>query len=386
MKKQTRSVDAAAKFDPRKVAVAVTAISLSAIPFAYVQAEVLGQLSQTWVLVFSLAVLLSVGVAGYLLVFRHLSMSARRDPYLFFFVIFAFAAILDFLIALTLLGYSDLMRSYTQDSEPYLQSSHGAAILLWDGIVHFALYVWLCFCIASSTKHFKSGLFWAGSMIGSSFVYLMANLIGEYAEHIEPAYLLNVPFMLVPAFYAWRLSKDNRFTQGVDSPPASLQVYLLVFALLAAGIISAYRMLVVLAPEISATVFWGDQVEPYLLSHSRYPQIQMIAYGMYLAPFAIIAIISLWRPASEGIACWSWIMAGMVAQGQFAHIFATGMSESALTSQHPFFWIANLIVLAVPLWFAHHYSGRLSSGGAGAEHDRDGLQHSSKNQLLVPRT
>lgn len=360
MEKQTESVDAAANFDPRKVAVAVAALALTGIPFAYFQAEVLDQLSQLWVFLFSLASLLSVGVAGYLLVFRHLSASARRDPYLFFFVIFAFAAILDLLIALTLLGYSDVMQSYTQNSEPYLQSSHGAAILFWDGTAHFALYVWLCFCIASSTKHFKSGLFWAGSMIGSSFVYLMANLIGEYAEHIEPAYLLNVPFMLVPAFYAWRISKDSGFSEGIERPPASFQVYLLAFALLVMGLISAYRMLVVLSPELSATVFWGDQVEPYLLSPSRYPQIQMIAYGMYLAPFAIIAIIALWRPPSAGIACWSWIMAGLVAQGQFAHILATGITESALTSQHAFFWIANIIVLVVPLWYAHHYSSRLS--------------------------
>ena len=183
----------------------------------------------------------------------------------------------------------------------------------------------------------------------------------------------------MPAYYAWRISKDSGFTQGVERPPAGLRVYLLAFALMTAGLISAYRMLVVLAPQISATVFWGDQVEPYLLSPSRYPQLQMIAYGMYLAPFAIIAIISLWRPPTAGIACWAWIMAGLVAQGQFAHIFATGISESALTSQHPFFWIANLTVLVAPLWFAHHYSGRMSSGGAGAEHGRDGLQHSLKN-------
>lgn len=352
---------ATANFDPRTVALAVTAISLLAIPFAYVQEELMGQLNQTWILVFSAALLLSVGIAGYFLVFRHLSTSARRDPYLFFFLIFAFAAVIDLLISLTLLGYSDLMRSYTQESEPYLQSSHGAAILLWDGIVHFGLYVWLCFCIASSTRHFKSGLFWAGSMIGSSFVYLMANLIGEYAEHIEPAYLLNVPFMLVPVFYAWRISKDSGFIQGVERPRAGFRVYLLAFALLATGLISAYRMLVALAPHLTATVFWGDQVEPYLLSPSRYPQIQMIAYGMYLAPFAILAIISLWRPPSAGIACWSWIMAGLVAQGQFAHLFATGLSESTLTHQHPFFWIANLIVLVVPLWYAHDYSRRLSS-------------------------
>lgn len=378
MKKQTTSVDAAVNFDSRKVALAVAAISLFAIPFAYVQEELMGQLSQTWVLVFTLVLLLCVGVAGYLLVFRHLSSSARKDPYLFFFLIFSFAAIIDLLISLTLLGYSDLMRSYTQDSEPYLQSSHGAAILLWDGIVHFALYVWLCFCIASATKHFKTGLFWAGSMIGSSFVYMMANLIGEYAEHIEPAYLLNVPFMLVPAFYAWRISKDSGFSVGLERPPASVQTYFLAFALLATAAISAYRMLVVLAPQISATVFWGDQIEPYLLSPSRYPQIQMIAYGMYLAPFAILAIISLLRPPSAGVAIWSWIMAGLVAQGQFAHIFATGISQSALTSQHPLFWIANLIVLVVPLWFAHHYSGRFSSAGAGVEHEPVGMRHSSK--------
>lgn len=210
-------------------------------------------------------------------------------------------------------------------------------------------------------------------MIGSSFVYMLANLIGEYAEHIEPAYLLNVPFMLVPAFYAWRICKDSGFIQSGESPPANLRTYVLAFALLAVAVISVYRMLVALAPQISATVFWGDQVEPYLLSPSRYPQIQMIAYGMYIAPFAILAIISLWRPPSKGVAIWSWIMAGVVAQGQFAHIFATGISESALTNQHPLFWIANLIVLVVPLWFAYHYNGRCSWGGDGAEHKQ--LRH-----------
>ena len=87
MKKKKRTTDAAANFDPRKVALAVAAISLLAIPFAFVQEELMGQLSQTWVLVFSLAILLSVGVAGYLLVFRHLSASVRRDPYLYFFLI-----------------------------------------------------------------------------------------------------------------------------------------------------------------------------------------------------------------------------------------------------------------------------------------------------------
>ncbi|MFK7977222.1 MAG: hypothetical protein AB8C02_13890 [Halioglobus sp.] len=360
MNTQDTSADTAQRFDARKVALAVAGISLMAIPFAYVQENLMENLSQTWVLAFSLAVLLSVGFAGYFFVFRHLSASTRRDPYLFFFIIFSFAAIIDLLISLTLLGYSDLMRTYAQESEPYLQSSHGAAILLWDGTVHFGLYIWLCFCIVSSTKHFKSALFWAGSMVGSSFVYMVANLIGEYAEHIEPAYLLNVPFMFVPAFYAWRVSRDSGLRPHAERPRANVQVYLLAIALLATSLFAVYRMLVVLAPQISATVFWGDQVEPYLLSPSRYPQVQMIAYGMYIAPFAIVAIISLWRPPSLSISLWSWIMAGVVAQGQFAHIFASALSETGLTSEPAFFWIANLTLLVVPLWYAQHYSSRLS--------------------------
>lgn len=112
--------------------------------------------------------------------------------------------VIGVLISLTLMGFTEVLRGYFESGEPYLKSSHGMAVNFWDGRVHFGLYIWMSYCLASQRIHSRSAMFWAGSMIGSCIVYMTGNLIGEYAEHIEPSFLLTIPFMLVPVFYVWK--------------------------------------------------------------------------------------------------------------------------------------------------------------------------------------
>ncbi len=343
------------EFDLRRVPLVIAGLALLAVPFAYAQAnlEILHS-NPLFVLVFAVLALSGIGLIAYLAVFRYLPSDVRRSPYLIFFAIFSFACVLDFLIAMTLMGYTDVMAGYFESGEPYLKSSHGMAANLWDGTVHLALYLWMSFCLASSRDHSRAALFWAGSMIGSCIVYMSGNLIGEYAEHIEPSYLLNLPFMIVPIFYAWKVASKSDASAPALNSGRTIGDYFLIVALLGLASLSAFRMLVVLNPEISLTHSWATEVEPYLLSSARYPEIQMLVYGLYLMPFAVLAAIAFWRRSSENLRVWAWIFAGVAAQGQFAHIVAS-ISAADTVPQSVNFWFCNLLVMLVPLWFAYRY-------------------------------
>lgn len=345
------------EFDFRRVPIVIAGLALMAIPFAYAQANLdILHSNPLFVLIFAVLALSGIGFIAYLAVFRHLPGDVRRSPYLIFFAIFSFACVLDFLIAMTLMGYTDVMAGYFESGEPYLKSSHGMAVNLWDGTVHLALYLWMSFCLASSRDHSRAALFWAGSMIGSCIVYMSGNLIGEYAEHIEPSYLLNLPFMIVPIFYAWKVASTGGASASATTtkPTRTAGDYLLLVALLALASLSAFRMLVVLNPEISLTHGWVTEVEPYLLSTARYPEIQMLVYGLYLMPFAVLAAIAFWRPSSGALRVWAWIFAGVAAQGQFGHIVASISAADAVPHSVEF-WFSNLLVMLVPLWFAWRY-------------------------------
>lgn len=345
--------------DMRRVPMAIAAVALLGVPFAFIQNS-MGLLDKnpSFVLGLGVVALASAGGLAYFLVFRHLPAQTRRNPYLIFFAIFAFAAVLDFLIAMTLLGFTDVMAKYFESGEPYLKSSHGMAVNLWDGTVHFSLYLWMSFCLAAGVVHRRAALFWAGSMLVSCLVYMTGNLIGEYAEHIEPSYLLNLPFMIVPLFYAWRVAASTT-SDAPSGARAGVVDYALAVALFGVAAFCAFRMLVVLNPQISLTAHWAQEVEPYLLSPSRYPQIQMLVYGFYLMPFTLLAALSLFRAPSVGMLIWSWFLAGAVAQGQFAHLLAS--SHAAPDALSVTVWLSNIALAAVPLWYAWRYDARLNA-------------------------
>lgn len=350
----------AAGIDVRKVPITMLVIALLAIPFSFAQTHA-GVLEghPNFVAAFGFVSLALVGFLSYWFVFRHLPPNIRRNPFLILFAVFAFATMLDLLIALSLLGVTDVMNSYFETGEPYLKSSYGMAVNLWDGTAHLLMYIGMSYYLAKGLPHRKLALFWTGSLMSACVIYMLANLIGEYAEHIEPSYLMNVPFMLVPIFYAWRILDDDKTQAASTRAPLGGQDYALTLALLALAFLCAYRLLVVLNPAVSLTQGWAG-IEPYLLVPSRYPELQMIAYGTTLMPFTVLAAMSLWRKPTRGIAIWSWVFAGFVAQGQFGHVIGNWHAASdpryAMTSTATF---ANLAVALIPLWFALRYERKL---------------------------
>lgn len=353
-----------AGIDVRRVPLTMIVIALLAIPFSFAQTRA-GVLEghPNFVAAFGFASLALVGFLSYWFVFRHLPGNIRRNPFLILFAIFAFATMLDLLIALSLLGITDVMNSYFESGEPYLKSSYGMAVNLWDGTAHLAMYAGMSYYLAKGMPHRKLALFWTGSLMSACTIYMLANLIGEYAEHIEPSYLMNVPFMLVPIFYAWKILDEDKTQAAATRAPLGAQDYPLAVALLALAFLCAFRLLVVINPAVSLTQGWAA-IEPYLLMPSRYPQIQMIAYGTTLMPFAVLAAMSLWRKPARGIAIWAWIFAGFVAQGQFGHVIGNlHASSDPRYAMNSTAVLANLLVALVPLWFAVRYERKLHGAG-----------------------
>lgn len=359
MSTESSTSSVAGQYNFNKVPLSIAAIALLAVPFAFIQNGI-GVLDADpgFVLAFAVFTLISAGLAAYLLVFRRIPSRAGKTPYLVFFSVFAFAAVLDFLIAMTLLGYTDVMAAYFETGEPYLKSNHGMAVNLWDGVVHFGLYLFMSFCLVASKNHRSAALFWAGSMVASCIVYMVGNLIGEYAEHIEPSYLLNVPFMIVPIFYAWKVVESERIETPSAKHSASPADYVLALALLGVAAVVVFRLLVTLNPEISLTQTWATETEPYILNATRYPQIQVLFYGFCLMPFCVIAALSLWRAYSYSVEVWSWLMAGAVCQGQFAYFMGALHSLPENGSLGSTAWIVNAAIAAVPLIFAFRYAAK----------------------------
>ena len=155
------------------------------------------------------------------------------------------------------------------------------------------------------------------------------------------------------------------------APQLALEAYWLMMRhagiyagqVLALAAVCTFRLLVALNPDISLTRDWATQVEPYLFVASRYPQVQMLVYGFGLMPFAILAAIALWRRPSRGLAIWAWFFAGVVVQGQFGHIVATQHAAAIDARYAPgdgfAFWVVNLAVALIPLWFALRYERKL---------------------------
>lgn len=343
--------------EPKSVPIAIGLISLLAVPFSYAVAY-LSFFHDNPGAVLGVGVLALVlpAVVAYLLVFRRMPDHVRKDPFLYIFTIFAFACVLDLMIGLTLMGYTDVMAWYFASGEPYLNTAHGMAINIWDGTVHYALYLLIAYLMASGKSYRRAGLFWVGSMMGSGMVFLVGNLVGVFADHVEPSYLLNVPFMLVPLFLAWRIFATTSTQYATEGSVDPIQRWTLTALLLGVAGFSLFRLLVALNPETGITSGWAT-IEPYLQSPMAYPQLQISVYAFWIAPYSLIAALALWRSTSVGLANWGWVLSGVVFQGQFAHIIA-GFSEKndlafRISPDHAVTYIgANLLLAITLIWLA----------------------------------
>jgi hypothetical protein len=264
-------------------------------------------------------------------------------------VVFSFTSVVDLMIGLTLDGVIDTLHFYLVNGEPYLKSGHGGYINYWDGTVHYGLYIGMAYQIASGSDYRLSALYWFGSIANSLFVFLPGNVIGVWGSELKPAYLLNIPYVAVPIWVAWRLllsssaaaavvatgntnqangTRDNTRTLRLRRWPVMDSV-LVVYLVIAIGM-AWWRLVVAMGSPLDSAHWWLHSIEPYLADASSYPKLQAIVNALYLSPFQLVLLVVLLVPAAQptSLRTCSYLVdlaavhAGAYAQGQFAYIAA----------------------------------------------------------------
>ncbi|XP_060702125.1 transmembrane 6 superfamily member 2b [Hemiscyllium ocellatum] len=327
-----------------RVSAGVTAflLSLTAIPVSFLLNGLSAMDSPMTVFFAGVGVLLGLLLVLYLLVIRR----APMDPLFYAFTVFSFTSVIDLIISLEQDGYiKGFMGFYLKEGEPYLRSAYGILICYWDGTVHFALYLLMITAISLSWSYRCVGLYWLGSIVMSLVTLLVGTILGKYGTEIRPAFLLNIPYMLIPIWAGKKIygipralpkaTADQVATeQGKWLYRRPLDVCFVIYLLFAAAY-TVFRGFVALECPFDTCVRYANDQEPYLLDPVMYPKIQMLVNMFYLVPFFGLALYGLLEPGCEWMPDLTVVFAGAIAQAQFSHIGASLHTRTPLTYRVP---------------------------------------------------
>jgi len=308
-------------------------LSLFAIPVCYFLSTVKELYDEN--VLFVIAVGLCVGI-----VLISMGLFGRRDLYVIGFSFFTWTCLVDLLLAFNIDGFIDWLDFYLEEGEKYLQSAHGAAINYWDGSVHYVLYLIMIDRLSAQSARPVSliSFFWFGSIINSLLVFLPGNALGPFAVELKPSFLLNVPYVFLPIFYALRTWKRQQAShanvvekQEVIAPRQSNRlIHWLLAIMFMIGIgLATIRLLIVLDTPIELLQAFRRNFEPLLAEPSTYPKMQMLCDFFYRLPMMGMFVYELISTSAgsfdykrhKSLENWAWIHAGAVCQGYFTYAF-----------------------------------------------------------------
>lgn len=309
------------------------------------------------------------------------SCNCTFSPSAIFFSLTTWSALVDLLIALSLIGVTTLGKFYVETGEEYFKSSWGFAVLGYDGCVHYFLQLFLAHATLLDRPRLLVGLLWSGSILNSMPVVLLGGATGMHSDTLKPSTLLNAPYVLAPILYLNAIlpSAQPRLAATTKEAPArawrsaSLIDHLLVLFHFAAICLHCLRAAVVLGSKSPAALSYGAQ-EPALLESTadsfgflRVQLQQLIEFAFYYVPFHAWALACAYLPPSENHAAWATVVAGGYLQAQATYVGSaafkwTGFGPLEQLSPPSTFWaIAATFALlpaayAARCWKFHEYS------------------------------
>ncbi|NWI43668.1 TM6S2 protein, partial [Picathartes gymnocephalus] len=335
------------------------------------------------------AILLLLGLAFLLILILSGGISLFQDPLYCVFVLFSFVSAVDLIIALEEDGLiSGFMELYVREGDPHLRTAHGLLTCYWDGTVHYGLLLGMA-CATGHGRNYRGlALFWLGSLLMSAVVFLLGNLIGKYSPELSPAFLLNLPCLLLLSWAGLRLFQQPRALPSLSPEKVAEeqrkplyqrpQDLLLILILILTAAFTFFRGMVVLDCPADSCFDYTYLHEPYLRDPVGYPKVQvrggtgpprqlppgppgvtirlspqMLIYLFYLLPFLLLAIYGLALPGCSCLPDCSLLAAGAVAQAQFAHLGSSLHSRTPFPYQTPddvlgSFLLSNVLYALVP--------------------------------------
>ncbi|XP_078054925.1 transmembrane 6 superfamily member 2-like [Mustelus asterias] len=317
-------------------------LSLSAIPISFLLNRLSAMDSPVMVFAAGVGVLLGLLLVLYLLVIRR----PPKDPLFYVFAVFSFTSIIDLIISLEQEGYIEgFMGFYLKEGEPYLRSAYGILICYWDGTVHYVLYLMMIAAITLRWSYRTVGLYWLGSIAMSLVTLSLGTIVGKFGTEIRPAFLLNVPYVLIPIWAGKRiygmpralpqtLANQSDLGQRRWLHRRPLDICFIVYLLFATAY-TLYRGFIVLDCSFDTCDTYAYDWEPYLLDPVMYAKIQMLVNMFYLVPFFSLALYGLIVPGCDWMPDLSVVFAGAIAQAQFSHVGASLHPRTAFTYRVP---------------------------------------------------
>ncbi|NXN93964.1 TM6S2 protein, partial [Rhinopomastus cyanomelas] len=289
---------------------------------------------------------LLVFIILFCIIFFVSGVSHFQDPLFCVFLLLSFISAIDLIISLEEDGFiAGFMEVYVREGEPYLRTAHGIMICYWDGIVHYGLYLAMIAAIGQRKSYRSLGLFWLGSLVMSIIVFLLGNLIGKFSSDLSPAFLLNLPYILLPAWAGVKLFQQPKALPCISPEKVAEeqrkwlhrrpQDVGLILVLLLTIAFTFFRGMVVLDCPADSCFNYIYQHEPYLRDPVAYPKVQMLIYLFYILPFFCLCIYGLVLPGCSWLPDWSLVVAGAVAQAQFSHVGSSLHTRTPFPYQTP---------------------------------------------------
>ncbi|KAJ1085725.1 hypothetical protein NDU88_005850 [Pleurodeles waltl] len=340
-------------------------LSLTAFPICYGVNSMVSLSDPSAIALTGVAVLLGLFAAAYV----QSQGTASHDPLYYGFAVFAFTGVVDLIIWLEQDGYiSGFMEFYMREGEPYLRTSYGIVVCLWDGTVHYLLYLAMASAIIGRRSYRSLGLYWLGSLMMSLLVLLPGNVIGKFGTELRPSFLLNVPYVLLPIWAGMRIFREPRTTVYISPEKAleeqrcgllqrPLDLALMLYLVIAVGF-TLFRGLVVLDCPSDCCFDYIYQYEPYLKDPVAYPKMQMLVYMFYALPVFCLCLYGLVQPGCTWMLDWTLVLAGAIAQAQFSHVGGSLHRRTPYTYRVPaenwwLFLVANVLYALGPHLLAY---------------------------------
>ncbi|KAL7851154.1 hypothetical protein AOLI_G00215100 [Acnodon oligacanthus] len=341
-------------------------LSLAAPFVLYTANNVSSLLTPLTILGLEGAILITVFFMAYLCVQNEKTV----DPLFYVFAVFSFTSVTDLMTALEQDGYiKGFMAFYINKGEPYLNTAYCIMMNYWNGVVHFVLLLMIVHCMRKGTPYRSIALLWAGSMIATQIVFIPGIVIGKHAKSIYPAFWRNILFLVLPIWAAAKLYNrprelpiipadkvEEEQKKGLLSRPKEL---LLTLCLLGAMAFTVFRGFVVLECALDICFTYIYQYEPYLKDNVAFSKVMMLVILFYALPMLMACLYGLNIPGCTWMLDWTLLLAGAIAQTQWAHIGASVHSRTSFTYRIPkdewrLVMTLNVLFMAVPLLLALH--------------------------------